>query len=227
MCGFYAAMDDTIVKHGAVVVYSIASPRVGNSDFRTTFQVLERSKRLQHLRIANKEDIVTHIPFVALEQVTLSPTSVLSQTSSGAVNLYKHCGVYLKLKAGNGDATDPKQLFTMSYARDKNDEDDGYVPSELKRSLAAGRTMMSILLATKADIKLVTNYHSCEQYERRLIQSRRHLPFQNLDELYGDVNMMGAAVACTWCDDKKANSSLSSSVQFLPNTKSPKQRNFV
>ena len=41
MCGFYAALDDQIVKNGAaVVVYSIASPRVGNSDFRRSFQVL-------------------------------------------------------------------------------------------------------------------------------------------------------------------------------------------
>ena len=165
---------------------------------------------------------MTHIPFLALEQVTLSPTSVMAQTTSGAVNLYKHCGVHLKLKAGSDD-DDPRQLFSMTYAKSTHDEDDGFVPDELKRSVVAGKSMMGSLFATKADFKLITRYHSCDQYERRLMKSRQHFAFQTLDHLYSDETMVGAAVV--WrIDDKKAKLP---SIQFLPKEKSSKRRNIV
>ena len=47
------------------IMHSVASPNVGNVKFLLAFQALERMKRLQHLRIANAEDVVTHLPFIA------------------------------------------------------------------------------------------------------------------------------------------------------------------
>ena len=222
MCGYYAALDTAIVQNGPVAVYSIASPRVGNSDFRQTFQLLERLKRLQHLRITNREDIVTHIPFVALEQISLSPTSVLSQSANGAVNLYKHCGLHLELKSSDAKSNNPKHLFHMAYAKDKNDEDDSILPEELKRSVVAGKSLMESLLATNADIMLIVKYHSCDQYEQRLLKCRQHLAGQTLDDLYKNERIVGGAVA--WRDSKKATSSF---VQFLPSKTSSTHRNIV
>lgn len=223
MCGYYAALDTDIVKNGPVAIYSIASPRVGNSDFRQSFQLLERLKRLQHVRITNREDIVTHIPFVALEQITLSPTSVLSQSANGAVNLYKHCGLHLELKASSDEhSNNPKQLFTMTYAKDKNDQDDSILPEELKRSVVAGKSLIDSLLATNADIMLIVKYHSCDQYEQRLLKCRQHLAGQTLDDFYSNERIVGAAVA--WRANKKAKSSF---VQFLPSKTSSTHRNIV
>jgi len=224
--GFYAALDEEAVKIGPVSIYSIASPRVGNTDFRRAFQCLERTKRLQHLRITNREDIVTHVPFVTMEQVTLSPTSLLSQTTTGAVNLYAHCGIHLKLKSERSgeDKSDPMHLFSLTYAKDKNDEDNGFVPEELRRSLGASKSMIGSLLATKANFQNITKFHSCHQYERLLLASREQLAQQTLDHLYADSGTVGPAVAWRNESEKKIKAS---SIHFFPTDNSPKHRTFV
>lgn len=79
--GFHAAADEEITQltTGPVRVFSVASPFVGNAKFLLAFQALERVKRLQHLRIANAEDIVTHMPFVAPKLGLVSPIMALAQ----------------------------------------------------------------------------------------------------------------------------------------------------
>ena len=42
LCGFYFASDDEIIQNGPVTIVSIASPLVGNMEFRVAFQALER-----------------------------------------------------------------------------------------------------------------------------------------------------------------------------------------
>ena len=93
--GFYAAADEEMsaLTKGPIVVYSIASPYVGNWKFRSSFQELERKRRIQHLRIANLEDMVTNMPFAALKLTALSP---LLSAFQGAGNLYKHVGIRLQ-----------------------------------------------------------------------------------------------------------------------------------
>ena len=64
---FYAAADEEIthLTISPIRVITVASPYVGNKKFLLAFQALESEKRLQHLRIANKEDIITKMPRVA------------------------------------------------------------------------------------------------------------------------------------------------------------------
>ena len=63
----YAAADEEIANLtiDPVRVITVASPYVGDANFLLAFQVLERERRLQHLRIANKEDIITKMPRAA------------------------------------------------------------------------------------------------------------------------------------------------------------------
>jgi len=104
---FYAAADEEIIQLtiGPVRVVSVASPYVGNARFLLAFQALERRKRLQHLRIANKEDIVTLMPRVA--------PNILN----GAVNRYEHCGIKLHLKSPTEENSE--SLYELSYLQDR------------------------------------------------------------------------------------------------------------
>lgn len=151
--GFYAAIDDEIVdlSSGPVVVYSIASPFVGNWKFRMAFQELERRKRLQHLRIANFEDMVTLLPFAAPKATALSPALSLFK---GAGNLYKHCGVRLQLTA------EPRDGKTMSffYPRDKaNDEEYG---REVRDAVDAGKSLMTAFYhLVRRDFDTILKHH--------------------------------------------------------------------
>jgi len=75
---FQASARDDIPK--PVTCVSIASPYVGDGRFRKAFQFAESLGRIRYLRIANKRDIVTLVPFLSLK-----------------FRAYKHLGVELKL----------------------------------------------------------------------------------------------------------------------------------
>jgi Lipase (class 3) len=186
-------MNETVVKNGPVVVVSIASPRVGNADFRTAFQTLEKVKRIQHLRVSNREDTVTLVPFVAIKETRLMPSLLASPNA--AINLYKHCGIHLMFKSGNPeDAVDENKLFSLSYAKDKNDEE-GALPEDLRRSLAAAKSLVGSLLSTRADFRRLVRFHCCDEYERRLMMSKSFLDNITLGMLYADESLVGGTVA--------------------------------
>jgi hypothetical protein len=155
--GFYAASDDDILSGAggqSVVVYSVASPFVGNWKFRHAFQELERRKRLQHLRIANLEDMVTLLPFCAPKATVLSPAL---SAIFGAGNLYKHCGMKLQFRGdpvikvkdlnGNSDSTKTKEkssrepTFSLSFPKDRTNDDE--YAKELQDALEAGKSLAS------------------------------------------------------------------------------------
>mmetsp|Transcript_53 Transcript_53/g.108 ORF Transcript_53/g.108 Transcript_53/m.108 type:complete len:462 (-) Transcript_53:62-1447(-) len=185
MCGFYLAADDGLIKNGPVTVVSIASPLVGNMKFRVAFQALERLKRLQHLRVSNKEDMVTVMPFIAPKVAAFSP--ILAVTAGGG-NLYKHCGMRLKLKSVlRGDDVQP---YNMCYTKDHGD-DDAY-SEEIKRALASGKTLMgSFLHLAKRNFDKIKEFHNCEEYEARLQTCRKYLMNITLDDLYNNKNIVG------------------------------------
>jgi len=200
LCGFFAAMDDQIVKNGPVCVYSWASPRVGNFGFRASYNILERMNRLQHLRITNKEDLATLLPFMAIEKLSSSRDIV-----PGGISLYKHCGIHLKFKPTlannpplsdlNDDeaGVDPNDYFRLSYAKERDDEYEGVDPDELQRAVVVGRTLSNSFLqkSITADFKPLTGPHSCDEYERRLIASRTFFDATTLDQLYADESLVG------------------------------------
>lgn len=184
---FYAAADEEItqLKTGPVRVFSVASPYVGNAKFLLAFQALEREKRLQHLRIANAEDIVTHMPFVAPKIGMLSPIVALAR---GAVNLYKHCGIKLHLNSSTGDN---KPLYQLSYTQDQS-TDEQYA-TEITAIFEEGKNFWNSFKKAvfNKDTETVAKYHSCTEYEIRLEACKKDLENMTLDDLYNDKGIVG------------------------------------
>jgi hypothetical protein len=181
--GFFAAANGEIISlldGSPVIVYSIASPYVGNWKFRFAFQHLERQKRLQHLRIANLEDMVTLLPFAAPKLAALSPALSMIK---GPGNLYKHTGIRLQLAA--------KDACTVSYPKDQDSSDEEHA-KEFKDAMASGKSLaQAFYLMIRKDFDRIVMYHSCEEYEQRLENSKSTLMKVTLDELYADKSIVG------------------------------------
>lgn len=203
--GFYISANDEVMAmlDGPVKVYSIASPYVGNWKFRFAFQYLERQKRIQHLRIANLEDMVTLMPFAAPKLTALSPALSLIK---GAGNLYKHCGMRLQLTApGEGDGL----CHEISYPKDHECTDEDEYAKEVNDSMAAGKSLASAFgYAIRQDFDTLVKFHSCEEYEFRLEKSKSILTTVTLDQLYADKKLVGDILNLDY-EPKKMDSGMS------------------
>lgn len=184
-------MDDVIVQEVPVVVISIASPQVGSSSFCEAFHSLERARRLQHLRVSNKEDVITHLPFLTLKVTAFSP---LLAAVFGPGNLYKHCGVHLELKSLEEESVTKTEHF-VCHSRGNGEIIDS-ISEEFKRSIAAARLLAeSMKPVTTGDFDALTCFHSCREYEARLMACKENLSQVTLNELYQDETIVGAALA--------------------------------
>ena len=209
--GFYACQDDDIVKDiGAsgeqqqpVVIVSVASPRVGDNDFRAAFQTLEGMGRLQHLRMSNKEDMVTLLPFVSLRDSSLRASLLHMSPINANVNLYKHCGIHLKFNTSSPSAkegdfdSNRKEFFSMTYNKNRDDMERAY-PEELKQSAVNAKSVLGSILsaagALTTDFKNLTKVHGCDEYEARLVLCRQFLSNMTLDQLYQNESLVGESV---------------------------------
>lgn len=190
LCGFYAALDDEITKSGPVVIISIASPRVGNKKFCWAFQSLEKLRRLQHLRISNKEDLVSLMPFLDIKATAFSPLITAIMGTAG--NVYKHCGIHLECSSVL-EKNDMNKPYTFSYVKDQSDEEGAYT-EELKRSLTDAKALLGNL-SQVTDVERATSHHSCDEYEARLATCKKYLSNITLDQLYSDEAIVGSAIA--------------------------------
>eukprot|EP00980_Cylindrotheca_fusiformis_P013147 scaffold3315_cov98-Cylindrotheca_fusiformis.AAC.1 len=191
--GFYAAADDELIQLSpkGVVVYSIASPFVGNWKWRFAFQELERRKRLQHLRIQNAEDMVTLMPFAVPKAGFFSP---IMAVKTGAGNLYKHVGMRLQLtkpSPNNNNNNDTKQLpYNISYPVDQRMDDEEFA-KDVQDVLTQGKSLMQAFKAVVTNnFSVVERYHSCTEYEERLESCKADLTNYTLDELYANKNIV-------------------------------------
>lgn len=184
--GFYAAAHEqthTLLREPVRIV-SIASPYVGNANFLLAFQSLERSGRLQHLRIANAEDVVTLMPVVGPKIGIISPIAAMA---GGVANVYKHCGMKLQMKRKeyvNG------KIFRISYPQDQS-SDESYA-NEITMLMEDGKNfILSLKKVVKNEAKTVAGYHSCEEYERRLNIIKDDIGSNTLSGLYKDKSIVG------------------------------------
>lgn len=192
LCGFYAACDEELIQlaaHHRVVVYSIASPFCGNWKFRHAFQELERQRRLQHLRIANHEDMVTLLPFAVPKAAFLSPALSMIQ---GAGNLYKHVGIKVQLKKVRDNKGHEVVEHSIQYPLENQSDNDLQFAKEVQDAMEAGKSLVRALyFLCKSDFSTVEKYHSCDEYERRFETCRTILGNKTLDDLYNDPNIVG------------------------------------
>lgn len=193
LCGFYAACDEELIQlaaHNRVVVYSIASPFCGNWKFRHAFQELERQRRLQHLRIANLEDMVTLLPFAVPKAAFLSPALSMIQ---GAGNLYKHVGIKVQLKKiTDAEGHEVVQHSIQYPMENQSDNNDVQFAKEVQDAMEAGKSLVRALyFLCKNDFSTVEKYHSCDEYERRFETCQIILGQKTLDDLYNDPTIVG------------------------------------
>ena len=91
---------------------------LGNIEFLLSFQQLKQQKRIQHLRIANAEDLVTLGPMIAPKP--LSMVSPLAAVVTGTRNAYEHCGIKLQLKEGkSGNPPTHRFIYPLDHATDE------------------------------------------------------------------------------------------------------------
>jgi hypothetical protein len=196
LCGFYAACDEELIQLAAnhrVVVYSIASPFVGNWKFRHAFQDLERRRRLQHVRIANREDMITLLPFAVPKATFLSPALSMVQ---GAGNLYKHVGIKVQLKKVLDDSGKEVVEQTIQYPKENQCDNDQDFAKEVQDAMDAGKSLIkAIYHLCKSEFSTVEKYHSCDEYEQRFESCRTLLGNKTLDDLYNDTGIVGKLFA--------------------------------
>jgi Lipase (class 3) len=183
--GFFAAADDELymlLQESPVIVYSIASPYVGNWKFRFAFQYLERQKRLQHMRISNLEDMVTLLPFATPSLAVLSPALTLFRGSAG--NLYKHTGIRLQMTK--------QHICNISYPKDQDASTDEEKIKEIQDAMNSGKSLtQSFYHLFRKDVDRIVMYHSCEEYETRLEKCKSELMKVTLDEIYSNKDIVG------------------------------------
>ena len=68
--GFHASTDERLTRNGPIKIFTYGMPYIASHAFADAFRHQERSKKVQHARIYNSNDIVAHIPF------NLRPTKV-------------------------------------------------------------------------------------------------------------------------------------------------------
>jgi len=205
LCGFYAACDEELVgltPKRRVVIYSIASPFCGNWKFRHSFQELERQERLQHLRIANLEDMVTLLPFAVPKAAFMSPALSMIQ---GAGNLYKHVGIRLQIKQNEGSSSSKSEknlmaleskaswyVHSISYPKEQDCENEEEYAKEIVDAMTAGQSLVkAFYYVCTNNFATIEKYHSCDEYEERIESCKTALQNATLDDLYHDTKIVG------------------------------------
>jgi len=103
-----------------VTCVSVASPRVGDPHFQTTFTALEQAGRLRHLRIAHAQDPITMMPKTSTRKTLafMSPimfvTLAVKDALFASTETYRHTGVKLRLLNNNSNNSKTK-LCELSY----------------------------------------------------------------------------------------------------------------
>lgn len=136
---------------------SIASPYVGDENYRKAFKLAEEMNFIQHLRVSNHKDIVTIGPFVSLRLRFWK-----NKPSVG--HLFKHVGYNLKLfKEGK------KKQYELSYPEDS-------VGDELSRA-------WNQCIVNNLCLSYLEN-HGCAEYVERMEMSEEELSKLSLNEIY-------------------------------------------
>lgn len=157
-----AALDSTLVK-SPVVCISIASPKVGNSEFCEAFEYLESQGKLRHIRVVNGGDVIPMMPEKSIlssyVNMVFNPTGNFQQTG---IKLTLYCGD-LGMKA----SYNKRNTFRFAGKRTKSL---GY---------------MTFLLGTgPAGLFNALKHHSCGTYIERMRANRENLRQISSDQLY-------------------------------------------
>mmetsp|Transcript_44196 Transcript_44196/g.49903 ORF Transcript_44196/g.49903 Transcript_44196/m.49903 type:complete len:587 (-) Transcript_44196:109-1869(-) len=169
-----AMLDDFPGK--TIMNVSIASPFVGNQEFRDEFYKLEMSKKIMHLRLSNDGDIVPLIP--ATTQILGIVPSVLS---FGHIEDYKHVGMNVRLydkEAGLVSFVSPR--IHVFYPKKE------CVSDVIRNTLHANIPLNGVTVG-------VIGKHLCPEYTKRLDveETKEELEKISFHALYANKDITG------------------------------------
>lgn len=161
---------------------SIASPFVGNQEFRDEFYKLEMSKKIMHLRLSNNGDVVPLIP-----ASTLILGMVPSMLSFGYVEDYKHVGMNVRLY--------DKEEGLVSLV---NPRIRVFYPKKESLSDVIRNTLHANILLNGVSFGVIGK-HLCPEYNKRLDvkETKEELEKISFHELYANKDITG------WAYDSK------------------------
>ena len=157
--------DTDLIRHPIVCV-TIASPLLGDNNFRKAFQHLEMEGHLQCLRVENDLDIVPMVPWnsVSCIGVPLSPFIPSLR--------YRHVGVQLKVHVS-------KKTFEISYPKYRS----GIILFLLDLWSTIKRLCWLALCCFIVLSREGQNHH-CGEYRRRLMDNAETLGQLSLSRVY-------------------------------------------
>ena len=157
--------DEELIRH-PITACVIASPMVGNNDFRKTFQLLEREGHLECLRVENDFDIVPLWPWTSLSFIGV-PFSPFFPSMR-----YRHVGVQLKIHA-------TEKTFELSYPRYRT----GVILFLIDFWSTIKRLCWLALCCLFVSARVGVNHH-CGEYRRRLMDNAESLGQLTLANVY-------------------------------------------
>ena len=119
--------------------------------------------------------------------------------------MYKHCGLHLELKSllsvaeedeeerndeeqqasTTSSSRSRKKHYSICHPKGKKLEEEFSYSEEFKRHLEAAKLLVeSLRPVAKADFDALTSFHSCREYEARLMAAGDYLSTITLDQLY-------------------------------------------
>lgn len=104
----------------------------------------------------------------------------------GTHNAYEHCEIKLHLKEGkNGKAASHRFSYPLDHTTDDQ------INKELSKKIEDTRKLFkSLKLAVTNELEKVLNFHSCEEYEARLLACKGDLASRTIDDLYADKSIV-------------------------------------
>lgn len=157
-----AAQDDPRITV-PVMCISIASPKVGNSEFCEAFEYLEDHDKLRHLRVINKGDVVPMVP----ERDFVTCYANMAFNPKG--NFY-HTGIEVELNSlGHGIDVSYKDRTTLGYAGGR------------AKTLGYKTMLVGALPAGYYD---VTKHHGLHTYLNRINANEDNLKKLSAEDLY-------------------------------------------
>jgi len=161
---FSAACCDLphIKRQHPIRCIGIASPKVGNEDFRAAFELLEEQNKIRYLRIVNDKDL---IPMMPEQHLPLTKPLLRKQ-------VYRHVGIELKLY-------NHSKGVRLSYRRLK----DGLALASQDLVLTTGKYVFALSMCA-IGCCVAKREHSCHEYGERICKRSKILEKLKLPLLY-------------------------------------------
>ena len=186
-----------------VSLFSIAGPYVGDSQFRSSHQLMEMLGKLRHVRVSNHKDIVTIVPKMSFKWN-------IFDSSSHVGCMFKHVGVNLRLYSTssetsgnfavveNTDENAPKTIadslpptMQISYPRVRT----GFVASTYDEFARGWDQSFFSNISWNPKDYFQWPWHSLKEYKQRIEDNKATLETMHVNDIYARPEVVGQLLA--------------------------------